>query len=77
MVPATQPAPGLPHHGNEWLTAIRLYAAGAQRALERGRPDAAAYALRRIVEQIEEAQSLRNGACGLEAQAGGCSRQAS
>lgn len=59
------------HDHVEWLTAIGLYAAGAQRALSRGRPEVAAQALARIVEQVDEARVLLGGASRPQAYSGG------
>lgn len=46
------------HQELECLSAIRLYAAGAQRALANGRPGAAAEALAKIIAQVERTQAL-------------------
>lgn len=59
---ASGPAVGVRHRRREWLTAVRLYAAGAQRALARGRPEAASYALSRIIGLIDRAAAPPGGA---------------
>ena len=46
------------HEEANCLTAIRMYAAGAQRALAAARPDAAAQALALIMQQVERAARL-------------------
>lgn len=50
--------PRASHHALECLTAIRLYAIGAQRELAIGRPDPAAQALAEIITQVDRAHAL-------------------
>ena len=60
---AARERPGALHHWRECLTAIGLYAAGAQRALAVGRADAAGQALAEISVQVERARALLQAAC--------------
>lgn len=74
---ASGPAVGVHHRNSEWLTAVRLYTAGAQRALARGRPEAASHALSRIIDLIDRAEALSGAACRPDAQVRQYTRQPS